>query len=88
MFYPKESITVKIKLYSGLDRQSNIATYDPESGVDLKISKGAKLKKVLHILGLPKHEPLACFINGKKAGTNQRVNDRDVIFFMKPVSGG
>jgi molybdopterin converting factor small subunit len=88
MFGPKENITVKIKLYGGLDRQSNLANYDPESGIDLKISKGARLKKVILMLGLRRHEPVVYFINGKKAGLNQKVNDKDVIFFMKPVSGG
>jgi len=88
MFGPKENITVKIKLYGGLDSQSNIAGYDPESGIDLKISKGARLKKVMRMLGLPRHESMAYFINGEKAGANQKVNDKDVIFFMKPVSGG
>jgi len=88
MFGPKENITVKIKLYGGLDRQSNIADYDPESGIDLKISKGAKLKKVMRMLGLPRHEYMAYFINGEKAGANKKVNDKDVIFFLRPVSGG
>jgi sulfur carrier protein ThiS len=88
MFGPKENITVKIKLYSGLDRQTDITNYDPESGIDLKIPKGAKLKKAMLVLGLRRHEPVIYFINGKKAGPNQKVNDQDVIFVMKPVSGG
>jgi sulfur carrier protein ThiS len=88
MFGPKENITVKIKLYSGLDRLANIANYDPESGIELKISKGAKIKKVMRMLGLRRHESVVYFVNGEKAGLNQTVNDNDIIFFMKPVSGG
>lgn len=88
MFGSKEYITVKIKLFSGLDRQTSIENYDPESGIDLKISKGAKLKKVVRLLGLRRHGPVVYFVNGEKAGLNQKVGDNDTIFFMKPVSGG
>ena len=88
MFGTKESITVKIKLFSGLDRQVKIYNYDPDSGIDLQIEKGSRLKKVLKTLGLSKAGSTACFINGKKADLNDNLKDGDVVFFMKPVSGG
>jgi len=88
MFGTKERISVKIKLFSGLDRQVKINNYDPDSGIDLQIEKGARLKKVFKTLGLSKTESTACFINGKKAGLNDNLKNGDVVFFMKPVSGG
>ena len=88
MFGTKESITVKIKLFSGLDRQAKINNYDPDSGIDLQIAKGARLKKVFTIMGLSRHQTMVCFINGKKAGLNETLNNGDVVFFMRPVSGG
>ena len=88
MFGTKESITVKIKLYSGLDRQAKINNYDPDSGIDLEIVKGARLKKVFAKIGLSKHQAMACFINGKKADLNEKLTQGDVIAIMRPVSGG
>jgi molybdopterin converting factor small subunit len=88
MFGTKETITVNIKLFSGLDRQVKIKNYDPDSGIDLQIVKGARLKKVFKTMGLSRNEPTACFINGKKAGPNEKLKDGDVVFFMKPASGG
>jgi molybdopterin converting factor small subunit len=88
MFGNKESITIKVKLYSGLDRQVKINPYDPDSGIDLQIAKGARLKKVFKKLGLSIHDSAVGFINGKKADLSDRLEDGDVIYFMKPVSGG
>ena len=45
MFGTKESITVKVKLFSGLDRQVLIDNYDPDKGIDLQIKKGARLNR-------------------------------------------
>ena len=88
MFGTKESITVKIKLFSGLDRQVKINNYDPDSGIDVQIVKGARLKKIFETIGLSRNESTACFINGKKVDVNEKLKNGDVLFFMKPVSGG
>jgi len=88
MFGTKESISVKIKLYSGLDLQAKIDNYDPDSGIDLQMAKGARLKKTFAIMGLSKHQSMVCFINGKKAGLNEKLKHGDVVAFMRPVSGG
>lgn len=88
MFAARENITVKVKLYSGLDRQAKIHPYDPDSGIDLQIAKGARLKKVLKQLGLSTRESTVGFINGKKACLGDKLKDGDVVFLMRPVSGG
>ena len=88
MFRTRENITINVKLYSGLDQQAKVTDYDPDSGIDLDIAKGARLKKVFKAIGLSTHESTVGFINGKKAGPGEKLNDGDVVYFMKPVSGG
>ena len=88
MFGTKKSITVKIKLFNGLDRQAKINNYDPDSGIDLQIVKGARMKKIFKTIGLSSNVSTACFINGKKVDVNEKLKNGDVLFFMKPVSGG
>ena len=88
MFGTKESITVKIKLFSGLDRQVKINNYDPDSGIDVQIVKGVRLKKIFKTIGLSRNESTACFVNGKQVDVNEQLKNGDVVFFMKPVSGG
>ena len=88
MFATKENISIKIKLFGGLDRQAKINDYDPDSGIDLQIAKGARLKKVFKTIGLSRSDSIACFINGKKVDVDEKLENGDVLFIMKPVSGG
>ena len=88
MFATKEYITINVKLYSGLDRQAKINHYDPDSGIELEIAKGARLKKVFKAMGLSTHESNVGFINGKKAGLSEKLNHGDAVYLMKAVSGG
>ena len=88
MFKARKKITINVKLYSGLDRQASIGHYDPDSGIDLEIAKGARLKKVFKLMGLSAHESTVGFINGKKAGLSKKLNHGDAVYLMKPVSGG
>ena len=88
MFGTKESVIVKIKLFNGLERQVRIDNYDPDAGIDLKIAKGARLKKIFKTIGLSRNEAAVCFINGKKVDVNEKLKNGDVLFIMKPVSGG
>ena len=88
MLGTKENITIPIRLYSGRDRQAKMNSYDPDSGIDLQIVKGARLKKVFKIIGLSRTESIACFINGKKVDVNEKLENGDVLFIMRPVSGG
>ena len=88
MFRARKNIRINVKLYSGLDRQAKISHYDADSGIDLEIAKGARLKKVFKAIGLSTHESTVGFINGKKAGPGEKLEDGDVVYFMKSVSGG
>ena len=88
MFGNKESITVKVKLFSGLDSQVIIDNYDPDAGINLQIVKGVRLKKIFKTIGLSRNESVVCFINGKKVDVNEKLKNGDVLFIMKPVSGG
>ena len=88
VFGPKNNITVKIKLFSGLDRQAGVDDYDPDRGIDLDVSKDARLKKAARLVGLYDYDSIAFFINGKRAGPREKLNDGDVVFFMRPVFGG
>lgn len=88
MFGTKDNIKVKVKLYGGLDRLADVSNYNPDSGIDLEIEKNTQLKKVLKLMGLKRNLSIICFINGEKVGLNKTLKQGDVIFFMRPASGG
>ena len=88
IFKQKKTITVFIKLYGGLDLVAGCDDYDPETGICLAIVEGARLKKALKAIGLKKRGAIAYFINGQKASLNDKLNENDMVFCMKPVTGG
>jgi len=78
MFISKATITIKVKLYSGLDRLIKMSAYDPETGYDLNISANSKLKQVAKKLGLKNRGPIVYFINGRKAKLKERLKNGDI----------
>lgn len=88
LFGTKDNIKVKVKLYGGLDRLADVSNYNPDSGIELEIEKNTQLKKVLKLMGLKRNLSIICFINGEKVGLNKTLKQGDVIFFMRPASGG
>lgn len=88
MFWSKENITITVKLFNGLDHEAKVESYDTETGISMVMPKHSKLKKAIKSLGLNPYDSIALFINGKKAGFREKLNDGDVVFCMKPVVGG
>ena len=88
MFGSKEKITITVKLFNGLDREARVESYDAETGISMVVPKNLRLKKAIKRLGLNPYDSIALFINGKKAGFREKLNDGDVVFCMKPVVGG
>ncbi len=64
----QNTLTVKVRLFGGIDKEANVGDYDRNEGLTLKVPKGARLKKVVKIIGLSKQYTLVFFINGEKAG--------------------
>jgi hypothetical protein len=84
----RATIQIKVKLYVGLDSRARIASYDPQDGIDLDIKENTPVKKVLKRIGLKRQLSMVCFVNGEKEGFNYRLKQGDVVFLMKPASGG
>jgi len=84
----RETITVNIKLFSGIEEESNLSDYDPKSGVDIITNKGTRLKKILKDIGLRKLSDYLYFYNGERVSLRIRLNDRDKISCLRPSGGG
>ena len=85
---PKHTITIKVRLFAGLDQGADLKNYDHHEGLNLNIPKGTRLKKVVKMLGLPEGHLLAYFINGERVGLWRKLEDGDDISCLKPVAGG
>ena len=65
----QNTLTVKVRLFGGIDKEENVGDYDRNEELTLKVPKEARLiKKVVKMIGLSKQYTLVFFINGEKAG--------------------
>jgi len=88
MFRQKKQITVKVKLFGGLDKPVQADGYDPYSGIVVVLPEGAKLRHLVKKLRLPDPGSLAYFIRGERVGLQTKVADRDEIACLRPLGGG
>jgi molybdopterin converting factor small subunit len=88
MTVSKQTITIKVRLFAGLDQDAGLNGYDRQKGLDLIVPRGARLKKVVKMIGLPDRHLLAFFINGERVGLRRKLEDGDEISCLKPAAGG
>ena len=84
----KQTITIKVRLFTGLDQDANLNGYDRQEGLNLNVPRGTRLKKVVKMIGLPDRHLLAYFINGERVGLWRKLEDGDDISCLKPAAGG
>lgn len=84
----KQTITIKIRLFAGLDQDADLNDYDREEGLNLHIPRGTRLKKVVKMIGLTNRHLLAYFINGEQVELGRKLEDGDDISCLKPAAGG
>jgi hypothetical protein len=88
MIDSKQTITIKVRLFAGLDQDSGLNDYDRQKGLNLNVPRGTRLKKVVKLIGLPDRHLLAYFINGERVGLWRKLEDGDDISCLKPAAGG
>ena len=84
----KQTITIKIRLFAGLDQDADLKDYDRKEGLNLNIPRGTRLKKVVKMIGLPNRHLLVYFINGEQVELGRKLEDGDDISCLKPAAGG
>jgi len=84
----KSTVTVKVRLFAGIDKDANVDNYDRNEGLTLKVPNGTRLKKVVKMIGLGDRYALVFLINGERAGLRKRLEDGDEIACLRPVAGG
>jgi hypothetical protein len=77
-----------VRLFAGLDQDANLKGYDHHEGLNLKIPRGTRLKKVVKMIRLPDRHLLAYFINGERVELWRKLEDGDDISCLKPAAGG
>jgi molybdopterin converting factor small subunit len=84
----KTIITVKVRLFAGLDRDLNVDDYDRHEGITLNVPERTRLKQVVKMIGLSDRYSLVYFIHGEQVGLRKRLEDGDEIACLRPAAGG
>jgi hypothetical protein len=84
----KKIITVKTKLFAGLDKDVDVEVYDRHKGITLNVPEGTRLKKVLKMIGLPDRYSLVYFIHGERVGLWKKLENGYEIAGLRPTAGG
>jgi molybdopterin converting factor small subunit len=84
----KNIITVKVRLFAGLRRDTDDDDYDRDKGFTLNVPEGTRLKKVVKMLRLSNRYTLVYFIHGEQVGLRKKLKDGDEIACLRPAAGG
>ena len=84
----QNSLTVKVRLFAGIDKEANIGDFDRNVGHTLEVPKGTRLKKVVKMIELSKNYTLVFFINGERVGLWKKLEEGDEITIFRPTAGG
>jgi hypothetical protein len=84
----KQTIGITVKLFGGIDLDSDFSEYDPDKGLDQAVPAGIRLAKALKTAGVKVNADTVYFVNGAKTGPRVKLKDGDIVFCMKPLAGG
>lgn len=82
------NIKITIKFYSGIDKELNLQSYDPEKGIEISTTTGTRLKKILKAFELDNISSIAYFSNGERIALRTKFKDGDQVSCLKPSAGG
>jgi hypothetical protein len=88
MFGNKKTITVTLKLFSGIDKDLNLKDYDPAKGISVTVRDGTRVKKILKSMGLKNISSHSYFLNGERVSAWTKLKDRDEVSCLRPSAGG
>ncbi|MBC8179363.1 MAG: MoaD/ThiS family protein [Desulfobacteraceae bacterium] len=83
-----KTISVTVRLFTGLDRDAREVDQNPRDGITFNLPKGTRLRRLTKELDLPDRYSLAYFVNGKQAGLLRKLKEGDEIACLRPSAGG
>jgi hypothetical protein len=81
-------IAIRIKFFSGIDRDLNLENYNPVEGLAMKVPSGKRLKWALRSAGVTAFSNYAYFRGGERISTWAKLKNGDEVTCLKPSGGG
>ena len=83
-----DKIAIKIKFFSGIDKELKLGNYDRAEGLLMSMPSGKRLRWALDSIGMKKLSDYAFFRSGERIFPRTKMNDGDEISCLKPSGGG
>ena len=83
-----KEISVRIKFFSGIDKELKLSDYDPAVGILMKIPSGKRLKWALKHAGMTSFSGNAFFRSGSRIFFFFKQKTAYEISCLKPSGGG
>jgi hypothetical protein len=83
-----KEISIRIKFFSGIDKELKLEQYDPSRGITMNIPAGKRLKWALKNAGMTSFSGNAFFRSGERISTWTKLKDGDEVSCLKPSGGG
>lgn len=84
----EKKISIRMKFFSGIDKELKLQDYNPGEGVIMTFSPGKRLKYALKTAGIKKASPYFYFRDGQRITSWAKLRDGDEITCLKPSGGG
>jgi hypothetical protein len=83
-----KDISIRIKFFSGIDKELKLENYNPSEGITMNIPSGKRLKWPLKTVGMTAFSSYIYFRSGVRISTWAKLKDGDEITCLRPAGGG
>ena len=83
-----KDISIRIKFFSGIDKELKLENYNPAEGITLNVPSGKRLKWALKTAGMTSFSSYIYFRSGVRISTWTKLKEGDEITCLKPAGGG
>jgi hypothetical protein len=83
-----QDISVRIKFFSGIDKELKLKNYSPADGITMTVPPGKRLRWALKAVGMKKLSRYAYFREGGRVSPWAALMDGDEITCLRLAGGG
>jgi hypothetical protein len=81
-------ISIRIKFFSGIDKELKLKNYNPAEGITMNIPSGKRLRWALKTVGMTSFSNNVYFRSGVRISTWAKLKGGDEITCLRPAGGG
>ncbi|MBW1721150.1 MAG: MoaD/ThiS family protein [Deltaproteobacteria bacterium] len=77
-----------LRIFLSSSLRKFVPSYDPDTGLDLTVEKGASVAEVCGILGIPADSVKVIMVDGRSKSLDHTLTGNERVALFPPVGGG